>query len=70
MTLLNKEEIWKQYRDYKDKMTDAEKKLIKESFVMYCLGNDIDSFDSSAHQEDEFEKFKGAWIMSAIWKTR
>jgi hypothetical protein len=67
MSLLNKEEIWKRYRAYSEQMSDAEKKIIRESFFVYCVGNGIEDFDSSAHQEDEFEKFKGAWIMSAVF---
>jgi hypothetical protein len=70
MSLINKDEIWKRYKAYSEQMSDAEKKLIKESFFVYCIGNGIEEFDSSAHQENEFEMFKGAWIMSAIWKSR
>jgi hypothetical protein len=68
--LINKEEIWKRYRLYDSQMTDAEKKLIRSSFYIYCAGNGIEEFDSSAHQENEFEMFKGAWIMSAIWQGK
>lgn len=66
MTLLNKEEIWRSFRLYHDQLTAAEVNLIKDHFRVYCDGNNI-IFESTPHQENAFDLFKTAWIMSAVF---
>lgn len=63
---MNKDEFWKRFKKYEEKMSQIEKTVMRTDFIHFVEGND--AFDDASKPEMQFFEFifESGWIAGRI----